>query len=91
MVVHDEKGNVEEKLKQISNCGYELLGHFVLDEDTWWAEYFAPLVKLVNETHTKYNDDSELLEALHQAQREIDMFKQNPERNTSVCFVMEKR
>jgi ubiquinone/menaquinone biosynthesis C-methylase UbiE len=26
MVIHDDKGNVEEKLGQISQCGYKLLG-----------------------------------------------------------------
>jgi ubiquinone/menaquinone biosynthesis C-methylase UbiE len=91
MVVHDEKGNVKEKLKQISVCGYELLGYFILDIDTWWTEYFVPLEKLVNETRTKYAEGWEALEALQQAQREIDMFRKNPERNTSVCFVMKKR
>ena len=90
MVVHDEMGNVEEKLAQISSCGYELLGHFILDIDIWWNEYFVPLEKLVNETRTKYADDREVLEALNQAQREIEMFKKAPERNSSVCFVMRK-
>lgn len=28
MVVHDEQGNVKDKLKEISSCGYELLGYF---------------------------------------------------------------
>ena len=91
MVVHDEQGNVKEKLEQIYDCGYELLGHFVLNEDTWWTEYFSPLEKLIDETRTKYADDSVVLEAVNSAQREIDMFKKNPELNTSVCFVMKKR
>jgi len=30
MVIHDEQGNVKDKLEQISNCGYELLGYFML-------------------------------------------------------------
>jgi len=90
MVVHDEQRNVKEKLEQISNCGYELLGYFILSEDTWWTEYFAPLEKLIGEARTKYTDDSYILEELHQAQRELDMFKQNPERNRSVCFVIKK-
>jgi len=50
MVVHDETANVDEKLGQISTCGYELLGYFGLDVATWWTEYFAPLEKLVLET-----------------------------------------
>jgi ubiquinone/menaquinone biosynthesis C-methylase UbiE len=90
IVVHDEKGNIEEKLKQISSCGYELLDYFILNEDTWWAEYFAPLEKLVCETRTKYADDPKVLEQLHNAQQEIDMFKKNPKLNSSAFFIMQK-
>lgn len=88
MVVHDEKGNIEGKLKQISSCGYELLGYFILNEDIWWAEYCAPLEKLIVETRTRYADDPKVLEELHNAQREIDMFKKNPKVNSSAFFVM---
>jgi len=91
MVIHDEKGNINEKLEQISSCGYELLGYFILNEDTWWAEYFAPLEKLIGETQTKYADDAKVPGELHTAQQEIDMFKKNPERNSSVYFVTKKR
>ena len=90
MVVHDEQGNVKEKLETISNCGYELLGYFVLSKETWWNEYFAPLEKLIAESRTRYANDPKTLEELHQAQRELDMFRQQPERNSSVCFVMKK-
>jgi len=91
MVVHDEMGNVKEKLEQISSCGYELLGYFMLDTDVWWKEYFAPLEKLVTETKTKYADDREVLKALNQAQSELDFFRKAPERNRSVCFVMKRK
>jgi len=89
MVIHDEKGNVEEKLEQISKCGYKLLGYFILSEDTWWTEYFAPLEKLIAKSQTSYTDDPHTLEELNQAQRELEMFKNNPERNSSVCFVIQ--
>ena len=89
MVVHDERGNVEEKLEQISSCGYELLGYFELDEETWRAEYFAPLERLVLETQAKYTDAPGVVEALHDPQRDIDMFKKAPELNSSVCFIMQ--
>jgi len=91
MVVHDEKGNIGEKLEQISSCGYELLGYFELDEKTWWAEYFAPLEKLILETRGKYPNAPGVIEAVHSAQREIDMFKKSPELNSSLCFVMKMR
>jgi len=90
MVIHDEKGNVQEKLEQISKCGYRLLGYFILSEDTWWTEYFAPLEKLIAKSPTSYADDPHSLEELNQAQRELEMFKHNPERNNSVYFVIQK-
>jgi ubiquinone/menaquinone biosynthesis C-methylase UbiE len=90
MVIHDEQGNVEEKLEQISKCGWELLGYFILSEETWWTEYFAPLEKLIGETQTRNTDDPKILEELHQAQGELDFFRENPERNSSVCFIMKR-
>ena len=90
MVVHDEQVNVREKLEQISNCNYELLGYFPLSKETWWAEYFAPLEKLIAESGTRYTDNPKILEELRHAQCELDMFKKYPENNSSVCFVMKK-
>lgn len=91
MVIHDEKGSITEKLEHISRCGYELLGYFTLDKDIWWAEYFAPLEKLICETQTKHANDPKALREIHNAQREIDMFKRNPESNSSVYFVIRKK
>jgi len=91
LVVHDETGNITEKLEQISSCGYELFEHFILGEDTWWIEYYAPLEKRINEIRAKHADDPKALVALDQDQREIDMFKKNPSRYKSVFFIMKKR
>jgi len=90
MVVHDATGNIEEKLEQISKCGYELLGYFELSEKIWWAEYFAPLERLIIDTRTKYPNDTKVLGELQNSQMEIDMFQKNPEMNSSVVFVMKK-
>ena len=90
MVIHDEQGNVKEKLEQIYNCDYELQGYFRLSKETWWTEYFAPLEKLIDETRKMHTEDLETLEELYQAQVELDMFKKDPEHNSSVYFVMKK-
>ena len=90
MVIHDEKGNVQEKLEQISKCGYKLLGYFILSVDTWRTEYFAPLEKLVAKYQTNYTDDPQKLQELNQSRRELEMFKNYPECNSSVYFVIQK-
>jgi ubiquinone/menaquinone biosynthesis C-methylase UbiE len=90
LMVHDEEGNVADKIEQISRCGYELIDHFVLNEDTWWKEYFAPLERLIGETRTKYGHDRTIIKELQNAQEELDMFYKTPELCTSVCFIMRK-
>jgi ubiquinone/menaquinone biosynthesis C-methylase UbiE len=82
MVIHDEQGNISKKIEQISKCGYDLLGHFILNKETWWKEYFAPLERLIGESKARHTDDPKVLEELQQAQAELDMFKQNPEHNS---------
>ncbi len=88
LVIHDEQGNVNEKLKQISKCGYELQGYFLLSKETWWKEYFAPLEKLIIQAQTRGFDEPKVLEEIHQFQGELDFFNKNPERNSSIYFVM---
>ncbi|MFC1970216.1 class I SAM-dependent methyltransferase, partial [Chloroflexota bacterium] len=91
LVVHDEQGDISEKLGLVSDCGYELIGHFLLSQDTWRREYFTPLEKLVNEFQAKLTDDPKTREELHQAREELDMFRKNPERNSSVYFIMKRQ
>ena len=91
LVVHDEQGNISEKLGLVSDCGYELIGHFLLSQDTWRREYFTPLEKLVDEFQARLTDDPKTGEELHQAREELDMFRKNPERNSSVYFIMKSQ
>lgn len=91
LVVHDEMGNVTEKLEQVSDCGYELLDYFVLDEDTWWHEYYAPLEKKVYEMRRKNVSGLKVITALNEIQREIEKFKKNPKRYASVFFIMKRQ
>jgi ubiquinone/menaquinone biosynthesis C-methylase UbiE len=91
LVVHDETGNLQEKLRKISSCGYDLIDYFILDQDVWWNEYCVPLQKLINEMRPRCYNDPGALALIDQNQREIDMFKVNPEQYHSTCFIMRKR
>ena len=90
MAIHDEQGNLQEKLELISSCGYELLGYFMLDENTWWTDYYSPLDKLVKEIRAECADDPEILKVIHSDMQEIEMFKKNPEIGSSVFFVIKR-
>lgn len=90
MIIHDEEGSITQKLEQITGCGYDLFAYFTLTENTWWAEYYAPLEKFIQKTRIKPSDDPKLIEELQNARREIDMFKRHPKRYRSVYFVIKK-
>ena len=91
LVVHDEVGSITQQLEQIFSCGYDLLGYFVLGEETWWNEYYAPLEKRIHKIRTKHADNPRAIAVLDAEQREIEMVKQNPGRYCSAYFVMKKR
>lgn len=92
MVIHDEASNIAEKLGQISNSGYGLLGYFALSEKVWHDEYIAPLEKLVQEIQTENaGRNSDVTAMLEAEKRDIEMFKQNPARQRSVYFVLKNR
>lgn len=90
LAVHDEQGDIPKKLKEVSACGYELVGWFAVSKDAWREGYCAPLEKLIEETTTRRVTEPKVLEALRAAQREIEWFKKYPDRSSSVFFVMKK-
>jgi ubiquinone/menaquinone biosynthesis C-methylase UbiE len=90
LVVHDEEGSIKEKTSQISIQGYDLLLTFIIDEKTWWDEYFTPLEKQIRTNRTKHPTDPKLLALLDADQREVEIVRQNPKRTRSVYFVMKK-
>lgn len=89
MVVHDEEGNVGEKLGQISDCGYELLDHFILNSETWWAKMYAPLETYINEILAQCGK-AEVPQEVDEDRRFVETFKKNPGCYSSVFFTMQK-
>jgi SAM-dependent methyltransferase len=91
LAVHDETGNLDEKLEQISSCGYDLIDYFILDLDVWWTEYCIPLQKLIDEMRPRCAGELKALALLNENQNDIDMFSVHPELYHSTFFIMRKR
>lgn len=86
LVVHDEVGSIEEKLKQVRDCGYSLMGYFLLSDSVWWTEYLSPLEERIQKLRMKYGDEPEALSVLNKKLDEIEDSKNYG----SVFFVMQK-
>ncbi|MFW9899548.1 MAG: class I SAM-dependent methyltransferase [Candidatus Thorarchaeota archaeon] len=90
MVLHDDLGNKEEKLKIIPECGYKLIDYFQLPDDEWWVEYYEPLEKRIKELSAKYGKDPNFLDVIKQHQDEINECKRNPNVFRSIYFIIQK-
>ena len=82
---------VPEYLEQIPACGYDLIGHFTLPEDSWWIEYYGPLERRIKELRLKYIDDPKALVIVDKEQREIDIARKHHKWCGSAFFVIQKR
>jgi ubiquinone/menaquinone biosynthesis C-methylase UbiE len=83
--------SVENNLQTISRCGYDVIEHFTLPEDAWWAEYYGPLEERISQLRKKYAGNTAALEALDNEQREIDMYRKYQSWYGSVFFVLQKQ
>ncbi len=90
MVVHDDLGDLACKMGQIACNGYELLYHFILSDNVWWNEYYAPMEDLIKKTKAERAGKPELLDELEDDERELDMFRRDPARFRSVFLIMKK-
>jgi ubiquinone/menaquinone biosynthesis C-methylase UbiE len=90
LVIHDEIGNLRQKLQLIPKSGYKLLGHFTIAAATWWQEYYGPLENRIQELRGRYAGDPQALAVLAAEEREVEMVKRSPNRYASVFFVLQK-
>ena len=90
IVIHDESGDLSDKIKQISACKYNLLDHFILAEDIWQQNYFAPLEKYISTNYQVQADGTESGELVEQDRRFVAEFKQYPTRFRSAFFIMRR-
>ena len=90
LVVHDDAVDLEKKLRRIPHSGYKLLGHFTVPSDAWRLEYYGPLERLIQDVRAEHTDDPKALDLLDKDQREVEVFKTNPEMYDSVFLMMQK-
>jgi SAM-dependent methyltransferase len=82
--------DIETNLDIIRGCGYELLGHFILPESSWWDQYYKPLERRLSELEGKYADYPEKLEVIEWVQSEIEMYRLHSSYYGYVFFVMQR-
>lgn len=90
LVIHDEMGDLSEKLKYLFSSDYKLIEYFEISGNIWLNEFYNPYEKRIHKLRVEYKDDTEALSFLDKEQLEIDKFKKNPSLHGSVFFIMQK-
>lgn len=82
---------IDRRLETIRNCGYTNVAHFTIPESGWWDDFYGPLENRIDLLKAKYADTTDAMNALADAQREIDIYRKYSEFYGYVFFIMELR
>lgn len=68
-------GDIEFNRKLVRECGYELLGDFVLPDAAWWDDYYGPMENRLLELAPKYARGSVARAILEEHRDELELFR----------------
>ncbi|NJN51014.1 MAG: class I SAM-dependent methyltransferase [Gammaproteobacteria bacterium] len=72
---------------QVAQCGYRIVGDFVLPHSAWWDTYYQPMAVRIESLSRKYAGDEDALAALATIRFEIDTYRQHGDRYGYVFIV----
>jgi cyclopropane fatty-acyl-phospholipid synthase-like methyltransferase len=79
---------IDDNLKTIQESGYNEIGHFVLPESAWWANYYDPVLSRVSMLRARYAGNPEFLQELDAEQAEISLYRKYHDFYGYVFYVM---
>jgi ubiquinone/menaquinone biosynthesis C-methylase UbiE len=72
---YKEIDTVYNKIAIIENCGYQLVGHFILPQYCWIDNYYEPIQKRFNSFLDKHNNSEMAKEIVELEKKEIKLYK----------------
>ena len=91
LVIHDDKGDLSQKIIQVSECGYKLIDHFIIKGNEWLSGLYKPLGEAIKEIRERGNPGTEVLREMDTDNNFIEIIKKNPEHYDSVFFILKKK
>jgi SAM-dependent methyltransferase len=75
----------------VRECGYELLGDFVLPDSAWWDDYYGPKEKRLAGLIPKYAADPVATALLAEVREDLEIHRRHSEYYGYVFLVMRPR
>lgn len=82
---------IESNLSLIWECGFEVLGHFVLPESSWWTPYYRPFEARMRVLREQFAGDAERTEVLDAMRDEIEVYRTYSAYYGNVFYLMRTR
>lgn len=73
---YPDMGGVDAIIAKIRDGGFQLVGHFTLPDEAWWADFYSPMLARIADLRTAYSQDSAALAVLDQLAEEPQMHRQ---------------
>lgn len=81
---------IADRLKNVEDCGFENVAHFILPQSAWWNDYYTPIERRLSELREKYRTDAAALTEIGEAQKEIDLYRLYSDFYGYVFFIARK-
>lgn len=82
--------DIDANLVTAKNCGYDVVGHFVLPESAWFQSYYHPLETRLVSFRKKYATDPQRMELIDEVQLEIDLYRKYSSYYGYVFYLMKR-
>ena len=69
--------DIPGNLARIEACGYEVVGHFTLPDESWWTDYYTPLSRNLEAARSKFAGDTTALAFLDRTETELRMHREH--------------
>ncbi len=66
--------DVYENLKIMQAANYRVLGHFVLPTESWWDDYYTPILARLPALREEYRDDPQATAVFDASQKEMELY-----------------
>jgi ubiquinone/menaquinone biosynthesis C-methylase UbiE len=80
---------IQGNLDIVKKVGYRLVGFFVLPSESWWTNYYDPILAKLPSLKEKYKSDEEKLRDIACREVEIDMFRKYSEVYGYVFYIVQ--
>jgi SAM-dependent methyltransferase len=87
---HSEMRTVEKNTEITKGLGYRFIGSFPVPQASWWANYYNPILKRIEELRIKYASNQRILEKLNREEDEIYLYRKYPDNYGYVFYIMQK-